>query len=408
MHARTDSTPAHAGGGHLDGAMTAPPRVSEHEADASEDAPAHSGRRPALRVAWAPARPHVRGKFLFAGEDKLCVQGATYGTFRPNRSGELYPEPTVVARDFADMAKSGLNALRTYTLPPPWLLDAAAEHGLRLMVGIAWEQHVDFLEQRRRARSIEERIRAGVASCAGHPAVLGYVVGNEIPSQIVRWLGRRRVERYIARLYRAAKSEDPGGLVTYVNYPPTEYLQLPFLDFMCFNVYLETRAAYEAYLARLQNISGDLPLVMAEVGIDSRRHGEHKQAAVLDWQVRAALAAGCAGAFVFAWTDDWYVSYLSDVPDGDPGEQIDDWDFGLTSRGRRPKPALRAVRAAFQSIPLQTARRWPRVSVVVCTFNGEKTLRACLEGMTDLQYPDFEVIVVNDGSTDSTPAIACE
>src|SRR5207244_9402493 len=100
---------------------------------------------------------------------------------------------------------------------------------------------------------------------------------------IVRWLGRRRVERHIARLYRAAKAEDPGGLVTYVNYPPTEYLQLPFLDFMCFNVYLETRAAYEAYIARLHNISGDLPLLMAEIGYDSPTTGAYVQATVLDW-----------------------------------------------------------------------------------------------------------------------------
>src|SRR5207245_9602144 len=101
------------------------------------------------------------------------------------------------------------------------------------------------LEERRRARWMEDRIGAGVASCAGHRAVLGYAVGNEIPSPIVRWLGRRRVERYIACLYRAAKSEDPGGLVTYVNYPPTEYLQLPLLDFTCLNLYDETRAAYD-------------------------------------------------------------------------------------------------------------------------------------------------------------------
>src|SRR5207245_4249001 len=297
------------------------------------------------------------------------------------RDGEPYPPPSVVARDFAEMAKSGLNAVRTYTVPPRWLLDTAAENGLFVMAGIAWEQHIDFLDGRRRARSIEDRIRGGVASRAGHPAVLGYAVGNEIPSQIVRWLGRRRVERHIARLYRAAKAEDPGGLVTYVNYPPAEYLQLPFLDFTCFNVYLETRAAYEAYIARLHNLSGDLPLVMAEIGIDSRTHGELEQAAVLDWQIGTALASGCAGAFVFAWTDDWYVSYLSDVAATEGGKQIDDWDFGLTSRDRRPKPSLRAVRAAFRRAPFEAPRRWPRVSVVVCTFNGERTLRACLEAL---------------------------
>jgi O-antigen biosynthesis protein len=360
------------------------------------------------RARSASARPCASGKFLFVGGQKLYVRGATYGTFRPNRDGELYPSPSVVARDFATMAEHGFNALRTYTIPPRWLLDVAAEYGLYVMTGIAWEQHVDFLERRKRARSIEDRVRAAVSSMAGHPALLGYAVGNEIPSQIVRWLGRRRVQHYIARLYRAAKSEDPDGLVTYVNYPPTEYLQLGFLDFMCFNVYLETRSAFDSYIARLQNISGELPLVMAEIGLDSRTHGEAVQAEVLDWQIRTALASGCAGAFVFAWTDEWYVSYLSEVAAADGGEQIDDWDFGLTLRNRRPKPALHAARAAFQSVPPAPSSRWPGISVVVCTFNGAKTLRVCLEGLMELRYPNFEVIVVNDGSTDSTLAIAQE
>jgi GT2 family glycosyltransferase len=353
------------------------------------------------------ARPCVRGKFLFVDDAKLYVRGVTYGTFAPNLSNELFPEPDVVSADFADMAANGLNAIRTYTVPPRWLLDAAADNGLRVMVGIAWEQHVDFLHERRRARSIEDRIRAGVAACAEHPAVLCYTIGNEIPTPIVRWLGRRRVQRYLARLYRAAKREDPAGLVTYVNYPSTEYLQLPFLDLVCFNVYLETRSALDAYLARLHNVVGDQPLVMAEIGLDSRTHGEQKQADTLDWQIRTAFSSGCAGAFAFAWTDEWYVSYLSDAPAAH-GVHIDDWDFGLTRRDREPKPALEAVRAAFEEAPFELRHPWPRISVVVCSFNGEKTLGECLGGLSELDYPDFEVIVVNDGSTDSTPAIASE
>ena len=73
----------------------------------------------------------------------------------------------------------------------------------------------------------------------------------------MRWHGRRRIERFLERLYDAAKAEDPAALVTYVNYPTTEYLHLPFLDFVCFNVYLETRERLDAYLARLQNLAGD-------------------------------------------------------------------------------------------------------------------------------------------------------
>jgi GT2 family glycosyltransferase len=311
-----------------------------------------------------------------------------------------------VERDFGQMAANGINALRTYTLPPRRLLDAAQRHGLLVMVGLAWEQHVAFLDHPGRGEDIERRLREGVRACAGHPAVLAYSIGNEIPAPIVRWHGKRRVERFLERLYRAAKSEDPGGLVTYVNYPTTEYLELPFLDFVCFNVYLEEQERLEAYLARLHSLAGERPLVMAEIGLDSRRNGRAAQADSIDWQVRTAFASGCAGAFVFAWTDDWYVTHLGEDGRGQGGSDIRDWDFGLTTRERVAKPALSALRDAYRDVPFSRETEWPRMSVVVCSYNGERTLPETCERLRQLEYPDYEVVVVDDGSTDATADIA--
>ena len=243
-----------------------------------------------------------------------------------------------------------------------------------------------------------ERVRCDVAELAGHPAILCYTIGNEIPAGIVRWHGRRRVERFLRRLYRAAKREDPTALVTYVNFPTTEYLRLPFLDFLCFNVYLESRDRLEAYLARLQNLAGEKPLLMAEIGLDSRRNGVDAQATSLSWQIEASFAAGCVGATIFAWTDEWHRG----------GHPIEDWDFGLVTRERDPKPALDAVARAFDETPFRSALRWPRISVVVATLNGARTIRDTMEGLQRLEYPDFEVIVINDGSTDDTVRIVGE
>jgi GT2 family glycosyltransferase len=346
--------------------------------------------------AVTPGRPEARGKFLYAGDEKLYVRGVTYGTFAPGPDGSDYPRPAVVATDFSRMRENGINAVRTYTCPPRWLLDLAAEHGLRVMVGLAWEQHVAFLEERARRSSIERRVQAGVEASAGHPAILCYSIGNEIPASIVRWHGRRPVERFLERLYRAARAEDPEALFTYANYPSTEYLRLPFLDLVCFNVYLEQEERLESYVGRLQNLAGDRPLVLAELGLDSRRNGETAQATMLGRMLRTAFPAGCAGTFVFAWTDEWHRG----------GSQVDDWDFGLVDRGRQPKPALRAVRDAFEETPFALDAHWPRMTVCVCTRNGARTLRDCLEGIAELDYPAYETIVVDDGSTDETVAIA--
>jgi GT2 family glycosyltransferase len=340
-------------------------------------------------------RPEVHGKFFRVGEEKLYLRGVTYGPFAPGPDGVPY-DAGRTREDFAAMAQAGINTVRLYTPPPDWLLDAAAEHGLLVLAGVAWEQHVAFLGDRGRARDIAERVRREVAAHAGHPALLAWAIGNEIPAPIARWHGANAIRSFLARLHDAAKQGDPAAAVTYVNYPTTEYLELDFLDFVCFNVFLEQPGPFEAYLHRLQNLADDRPLVLTEIGLDSGTHGEETQARTIDWQVRGAFAAGCAGAFAFSWTDEWHRG----------GAEITDWHFGLTDRHRVPKPALARLSAAFADVPLSAGPGAPRVSVLICTYNGARTLGETCAAVADLEYPDVEVIVVDDGSTDDSAAIA--
>src|SRR2546426_7538729 len=128
---------------------------------------------------------------------------------------------------------------------------------------------------------------------------------------------------------------------------------------------------------------------MAEMGLDSVRNGDTAQAQALDWQIRTSFAEGCAGVFVYAWTDQWFRG----------GAEVEDWKFGITDRNRQPKPALSAVREVFGEVPFMEEVPWPLVTVVVCSCNGGQTIRDCLEGLQKLEYPDCEVIVVDDGST---------
>lgn len=57
----------------------------------------------------------------------------------------------------------------------------------------------------------------------------------------------------------------------------------------------------------------------------------------------------------------------------------------------------------FQPLP-----RLPRVSIILAARNEEETLPATLASLLSLDYPDFEVILVDDDSDDRTGAIADE
>jgi GT2 family glycosyltransferase len=342
-------------------------------------------------------RPIVSGKFLHADGARFLIRGVSYGTFAAGADGELFPTPDRVAHDFRAIAELGANTVRTYTAPPVRVLDEAARCGLRVIVGVPWPQHVAFLDTAAIARDVRATVRTRVEQLASHPATLLFTVGNEIPPSVVRWYGRRRIERFLRELYDEAKAAAPETLVTYINYPPTDYLEIPFFDVCAFNVFLHGEDQLGAYLARLHHIAGSRPLLIAEAGADSLRHGEQHQAELVTMQVRTAFREGAAGAIVFSWTDDWWRG----------GQRVDDWKFGLVDANRRPKRSYAAVQRVLQSVPFGDEQAtWPRVSVVVCAYNAAETLEECLTSLDALRYPDVELILVNDGSTDDTGAIA--
>jgi GT2 family glycosyltransferase len=342
-----------------------------------------------------PERVRVDGKFFARGQQRLRIQGVTYGPFAPDADGHQFPPQARVDEDFARMRAANINSIRTYHVPPTWLLHKADEQAMSVFIDVPWPKHLCFLDSPEAQRAARQAVRQAAECGKRHPCVLAYSICNEIPSNIVRWHGARRIELFLAELQDVAKQTDPEGLVTYANYPSTEYLDLSFLDFVTFNVYLHDPETFRRYLFRLQNLVGDKPLLLGEIGMDTLRHGETEQAQFLAGHLREMTLLGLAGAFVFSWTDDWFTG----------GFPIEDWAFGITHADRLPKASYHAIREVFESSPAGLLPTKPRVSVVVCTYNGGRTLDQCLRSLLHLNYPDYEIIVVDDGSTDDTRQI---
>jgi glycosyltransferase involved in cell wall biosynthesis len=342
-------------------------------------------------------RVAVDGRHLRRGGQPHRVRGVTYGSFRRRFDGSPFPDRSTIKRDLDDIAGLGLNTVRTYDLPPADLFDAAEAFDLQVIVGI---NHHDWRLETRPGRAARRRVRtAGLAAVrealdrvGGNPNVLAVSIGNEVPADLVRVHGVHAVQDQLSELAAEVHRLDPEMLVTYSSYPTTEYLAIDGLDICSFNVFLEDQASWRAYVRHLMTVAGDRPLLLTELGLASEAHGEAAQAELLDWQLRTIDETGCAGATVFAWTDEWAVA---DKP-------VDGWGFGITTQDRAPKPAADVVRRWAERELVDLRPTWPRVSVIVCAYNEERTIDACLGSLAACEYPDLEVIVCDDGSTDAT------
>jgi glycosyltransferase involved in cell wall biosynthesis len=358
--------------------------------------------RPADRsLATGPVE--VDGKFFAAGGQRFDFRGVTYGTFAPRADGALFPEPERLDRDLAMMRAAGFSVVRTYTVPTDDLLEAASRYGLRVLAGVFypdWRYPLGGSRRanRRVAREARREVRAAVRRFAGDWRILGLSLGNEVPADVLRWHGIETVANTLNELVEIVREEDPERLVTYANYPTAEYLPLETIDFLMFNVFLERRDDFRRYLTKLHHHAGDRPLVLGELGIPAgdEPDGERQQAEVLDWQLQTAIERGIAGTCVFQWTDEWWVG----------GAPVTGWGFGLTREDRSRRPSLQVASRWNERTVRDLEFNWPSMSIVICAHNASSTLDECLRHTCSLDYPELQILVVDDGSTDATPEIA--
>ncbi len=334
------------------------------------------------RPTFPPMQPlRTDGKFFRAGEDRVHLRAVTYGPF-PGGWPESFDE------DFTRIAAAGFRALRLFDMPGQALLDAAMKHGLWVFGGLKWAGGMDFIREPRHLSGARVSLAEALRKTRHHPALAGVYVGNEIPTDVVRWIGPAKVREVIESLIDLGRSLAPELLFAYGNYPSTEFLEPENADFTAFNVYLENETALRRYLRRLHHIAGDRPVMISEFGLDSRRNGLDAQAETLVWAGRAAKEEEAAGFTIYAWSDRWQ-----------NGEKLMlDWDFGLIDRNGQPKPALAAVSKA----PIPDPQSRIHFSVIVCTRNGADRIGNCLRAIQSMSGADFETIVVDDGSVDGT------
>src|SRR5215207_4743347 len=150
-------------------------------------------------------RPEVDGKFLRVDGERFYVRGVTYGTFAESKLG-LFPELKRVEEDFAAMAAVGINTVRTYTVPGQEILDLAEEAGLKVVMGVWWDdpRYLDPTGRgswQKMASEARNAVKKAVESYAGLLFFFKQKTAYEIPGTVVRWHGRRRIEDLLRSLY---------------------------------------------------------------------------------------------------------------------------------------------------------------------------------------------------------------
>src|SRR5579872_3719033 len=90
--------------------------------------------------------------------------------------------------------------------------------------------------------------------------------------------------------------------------------------------------------------------------------------------------------------------------------------FGRSSRpntkpqnsSRTPNRTAMASASSTTSEMSRESHSTPVISVLMPTYNGERFLRPAIESILNQTFPNFELIIIDDGSTDNTPHILWE
>jgi cellulose synthase/poly-beta-1,6-N-acetylglucosamine synthase-like glycosyltransferase len=318
--------------------------------------------------AWAQSSAvSVHGREILVDGAPWQVRGVHYSPWRPGGGPGRTPYPTgaQLEQDLGMLRDLNANTLMVCD-PTVELLDRCHAHRLRVVHGF-WIEWLGFGTPAMDARKAE--IVAAVGERKDHPALLGWMLGHEIPTWVVDQHGKATVERWLADLDQQVKARDARHFTTHGNWPNTRSLDLSFFDVAGFNLYAlwppeVVARGYAAFIRDvLVPIAGSRPLLITEYGANSLEAGESGQAELIRKSWHAILETGCAGGFAFAFADEWWKNYSNpklpgawwdraeDLTDHLRHDQDPEEYYGLVTAERVAKPAFAVVAGLYSGTP---------------------------------------------------------
>lgn len=307
----------------------------------------------------------IRGDKVYKDGNLFTIKGINYGPWRPgtgpNKNYE-YPSVAEIEEDLSLIKKANANTILVYD-PPAYVLQLAERNNLQVFCtfSVNWYGFEDDSSFNAQERSIINRVNALKQS----HALLGWIIGNEIPEHALLKYGNRFYEQAIRRIYDAIKKVDPVHPITHSNWPLAKSLDLSFLDIISFNVYPVwptevISRGYGNYIHDiLKPIARSKPLLITEFGINSLESGEEGQARTINSCWQEIKKQNTCGAIVFSFADEWWKNYDNPVrPDNywsrkpaanDEASHDEDPEeyYGLMTSDRRPKKAYYAVQTMY-------------------------------------------------------------
>ena len=254
-------------------------------------------------------------------------------------------------------------------------LDLAAQSGLVAIVELRITS--DELMGRRGWKSALSRIAHTAHIYSRHPALAGYIIDCEVSQDQLRAGGLENARRRIRSAIKTIKEFAPAVIVGIKVRPETRALSMLEEDFLYGEIPALTPVEIRDFVVAIHNLAEARPVLIEFADASPGQ----------DEAVAVAFGTGAAGV----------------VAPSVPAPVSHDW---LGVRMLRASDLMPFV-TLNGTCPPRPAKM-PMVSVVICAYNAERTMRPCLESLKKLDYPNFEVVIVDDGSRDRTAEISMD
>jgi GT2 family glycosyltransferase len=327
----------------------------------------------------------VHGKFLRRGEDKFLLRAMRL----PGVGAVLdLSEKFTLRKRLDELAAANVNAMILTEAQVETVLSLASPAGLCAMVEVAIDSS-DF-DSPVHILATTDRIAKAVRDLRGYPALIGFLIdcsfdvdSNETPASAKHT--PNAVRSALDAVLRTVRETDSRFLIALKQ--RFDYSMVPQPTVPQPAVALTDEDLTFASLAKIDaaNVS---PIIYALHEIADARPLVIEFGEELPGQDEVvARAFGCGAAGVAA-------------PAMRRAVSSERQNIRMLSVGE----LLPFANLEGSSVPLPAST--PMVSVVVTVRDDERTIAACLESISRLQYPNYEVIVIDDASRDRSVEIA--